>query len=180
MFVTVLPVASPTYHCAPKANTTSILLIAKRAFQLISGFGLSINGKHVYCGDYIYSGHTVILVSAYLYIQEYTSRRLVILHWVSWLVSLTGIVMVLIARGHYTVDVLIAYYVTTRLFWIYHTMANNTSLKNSSTTNYLARLWWFRVFQYLEGNVGGPLPRLYGFQSIPFLTKYRSRRSSRI
>lgn len=41
----------------------------------------------------------------------------------------TGILMVLIAHGHYTVDVIIAYLVTTRLFWIYHTLANNVYLK---------------------------------------------------
>nr|CAG4640949.1 EOG090X07WR [Eulimnadia texana] len=35
----------------------------------------------------------------------------------------------MIAHGHYTVDIVIAYYVTTRLFWIYHTMANNAVLK---------------------------------------------------
>ena len=73
MFVTTLPVASRSYAlnvCAPKANTTSILLIAKRAIQLMSGFGLSMNGQHVYCGDYMYSGHTVVLVSAYLIIKE--------------------------------------------------------------------------------------------------------------
>ena len=32
--------------------------------------GLSINGQHVFCGDYIYSGHTVILTIVYLTIQE--------------------------------------------------------------------------------------------------------------
>jgi len=41
----------------------------------------------------------------------------------------TGVLMVLIAHGHYTVDVIIAYLVTTRLFWIYHTLANNVYLK---------------------------------------------------
>ena len=70
MYVTVLPMASTTYKCSPKANVTSTLLIAKRVFQLISGFGLSINGKHTYCGDYIYSGHTVVLVLSYLIIRE--------------------------------------------------------------------------------------------------------------
>jgi len=70
MYVTVLPVASYTYHCSPKSNSTSVLEIARRVVQLVSGFGLSINGQHTYCGDYIYSGHTVILVIAFLFIQE--------------------------------------------------------------------------------------------------------------
>lgn len=52
-------------------------------------------------------------------------------HWLVGLAALVGIVMVLLARGHYTVDVLIAYYVTTRLWYIYHTMANNVQLKVS-------------------------------------------------
>ncbi|CAB3372450.1 Hypothetical predicted protein [Cloeon dipterum] len=70
MSVTVLPMANKTYYCSPKANSTSFLLIAGRALHLLSGFGLSINGQHVYCGDYLYSGHTVILVLCYLVIQE--------------------------------------------------------------------------------------------------------------
>lgn len=71
MYVTVLPVSSTTYFCSPKlSNSTTPLIIAKRAFQLMSGFGLSINGKHTFCGDYIYSGHTVMLVLGYLTISE--------------------------------------------------------------------------------------------------------------
>lgn len=70
IFVTVLPVPSTTYYCSPKSNATSAVLIAKRVFQLMSGFGLSINGKHTYCGDYIFSGHTVMLVMGYLIIVE--------------------------------------------------------------------------------------------------------------
>jgi hypothetical protein len=41
--------------------------------------------------------------------------------------------MVLWSHGHYTVDVIIAYYVTTTVFWIYHTLANNVNLKVSVT-----------------------------------------------
>lgn len=70
MYVTVLPVSSTTYPCSPKSNETSPLLIVKRVLKLMSGFGLSVNGQHVYCGDFIYSGHTVILVFSYLVISE--------------------------------------------------------------------------------------------------------------
>ena len=36
----------------------------------MSGGGLSIYGKHVYCGDYIFSGHTVTLTMGYLIIKQ--------------------------------------------------------------------------------------------------------------
>lgn len=98
--------------------------------------GLSINGQHVYCGDYIYSGHTVILTLAYLTIQEYTPRKWYPLHWISMAVSFLGVVFVMVAHGHYTVDVLIAYYVTTRVWWIYHTMACHNQLKVRSLAFY--------------------------------------------
>lgn len=152
--------------------------------------GLSINGQHVYCGDYIYSGHTVILTVSSLLIQEYTPRKWRPLHWFSWLVTCLGVVFVMVAHGHYTVDVLIAYYVTTRVFWMYHTMASNTILKvgensekeirviqtmmngvylfsplfffqQNGPANYLSRLWWYRIFTYFERNVGGVVPRRY-------------------
>ncbi|XP_066593926.1 phosphatidylcholine:ceramide cholinephosphotransferase 2-like isoform X2 [Prorops nasuta] len=180
MFVTVLPVASKTYFCSPKANNTHPLLITKRVLQLISGFGLSINGKHTYCGDYIYSGHTVVLVLSYLIIKEYSPRRCQPIHWLAGLIVLVGVVMVLVAHGHYTVDVLIAYYVTTRLWYIYHTLANNSYLKQYGPNNFLARLWWFPIFKYFEKNVGGTVPRQYDWP-LPwprrFLAKHPNRNS---
>ena len=91
--------------------------------------GLSINGQHVFCGDYIYSGHTVILTVTSLVIQEYTPQKWYPLHILSWIVTLIGVVLVMVAHGHYTIDVLIAYYITTRLWWIYHTLASNNFLK---------------------------------------------------
>lgn len=46
------------------------------------------------------------------------------LHWLSWLLSAVGIVSILLAHDHYTVDIVVAYLVATRLFWTYHTMAS--------------------------------------------------------
>ncbi|XP_033362316.1 phosphatidylcholine:ceramide cholinephosphotransferase 2-like isoform X1 [Bombus vosnesenskii] len=180
MYVTVLPVASKTYFCSPKANNTSPLLVIKRVLQLISGFGLSINGKHTYCGDYIYSGHTVVLVLSYLIIKEYSPRRCQPIHWLAGITVFVGVIMVLVAHGHYTVDVLIAYYVTTRLWYIYHTLANNSHLKQYEPNNFLARLWWFPIFKYFEKNVGGTVPRQYDWP-LPwprrFLAKHPNRDS---
>lgn len=45
------------------------------------------------------------------------------------MMSAVAIVSLLISRGHYLIDILLAYYVTTRVFWTYHTMAYNYSLR---------------------------------------------------
>ncbi|KAE9551281.1 hypothetical protein FO519_005512 [Halicephalobus sp. NKZ332] len=56
MFVTQVPIADANYY--------------SRALKIVSGVGLKINGKHTLCGDYIYSGHTIVLVVCYLFIRE--------------------------------------------------------------------------------------------------------------
>ncbi|KAL0281036.1 UNVERIFIED_CONTAM: hypothetical protein PYX00_002152 [Menopon gallinae] len=178
MYITVLPVASYTYKCSPRAKNPDALMYLKRTWQLLTGFGLAINGKHTYCGDFIYSGHTLILVMAYLIISEYSPRKLFPLHWLSWAMSLFGIICVLIARGHYSIDVIIAYYATTRLFWIYHTLASNVKLKEWGPNNYLGRVWWFPVFRYFEGNVAGPLPRQYDWP-LPWPRRFLSKHPNR-
>lgn len=163
MFVTVLPVSSTTYYCSPKSNDTSPLLVLRRTFYLISGFGLSINGKHTYCGDYIYSGHTMVLVLSYLVVAEYSPRRLWPVHWALWGSALLGVGFVLLSHGHYTVDVVIAYYVTTRLFWTFHSLLVTPHRTGAGGYNsyMIQREWWYALFAYLERNVRGPVPRRY-------------------
>lgn len=178
MYITVLPVSSFTYKCSPAAQHPNILMYIKRTWTLLTGFGLAINGKHTYCGDFIYSGHTLILVMAYLIISEYSPRKLFPLHWLSFALSWFGIICVLISRGHYSIDVVIAYYVTTRVFWIYHTLACNQKLKEWGPNNYLSRVWWFPVFRYFEGNVMGPVPRQYDWP-LPWPRRFLSKRANR-
>ncbi|XP_045533928.1 phosphatidylcholine:ceramide cholinephosphotransferase 2 isoform X1 [Papilio machaon] len=162
MFVTVLPVSSTTYYCSPKSNNTTPLLVIRRMFYLISGFGLSINGKHTYCGDYIYSGHTMVLVLSYLIVAEYSPKKLWPVHWAMWGSAILGVSFVLLAHGHYTVDVVIAYYVTTRLFWTFHSMLVTPYRSGGGYNQYMIqREWWYWLFTYLERNVRGPVPRRY-------------------
>lgn len=115
-------------------------------------------------------------------------RRISALQWVSWMMAAVGVFMVLLAHGHYTIDVLIAYYITTRLFWTYHTLTNNAFLikvlkialinatsfpyhsnqlneissfncvQHSGANNYLSREWWYKWSRYFEQNVRGQVP----------------------
>jgi shingomyelin synthase len=72
MFVTVLPISSDTYFCSPKLEDTPLTpaIVIDRALGLLSGFGLPIYGKQTFCGDSIYSGHTVMLIMFYLLFTE--------------------------------------------------------------------------------------------------------------
>ncbi|XP_006783827.1 phosphatidylcholine:ceramide cholinephosphotransferase 1-like [Neolamprologus brichardi] len=160
MYITTLPVPGMHFKCAPKllGNWEAQM---RRVMKMIAGGGLSITGSHTMCGDYLYSGHTVMLTLTYLFIKEYSPKRFWWYHWLCWTLSAVGIVCILLAHDHYTVDVVVAYFITTRLFWWYHTMANQQSLKETSQSNPFSRVWWYRLFQYFEENVNGPVPRNY-------------------
>lgn len=159
MIVTVLPSANVEYKCDPVLNhTITPIEVTRRVVKILSGFGLTINGQHVYCGDFIFSGHTMIFVLCYLIISEYTPRHLFPLHWLTWMVTALGVIMLMLARGHYSIDVLLAYFITTRLWFIYNSIILNPSFQTKSLTNHLGRLWWWRLAVWFEENVRGPVP----------------------
>jgi len=171
MYVTVLPLANDHVYCSPKINTTAsfgqtVLIVTTEVIKLITAGGLPITGKKTMCGDYIFSGHTIIYLMAYCLIVEYAPKKLGFLHWASWGAAWVGMVCLLISHGHYTIDVIIGYYATTRMFWMYHTFANYTELQRRTATNSLSSVWWFPIFRYFEGSLKHPVPKLY---SIPRL-----------
>jgi shingomyelin synthase len=153
MFVTALPKVDHTYVCSPKVENITAKVVFSRVLTIMSGGGLSINGKHIYCGDYIFSGHTMTLTLGYLVIRQYSPSRFILLHWVSLLTSLLGVVFLLLGRGHYTVDVLLAYFVTTRVWWLYHTFAHNQVLKDSGEHNSISNVCWWHAFRYLDEDI---------------------------
>ncbi|XP_052396120.1 phosphatidylcholine:ceramide cholinephosphotransferase 2 isoform X2 [Carassius gibelio] len=167
MYITTLPVPSMHMHCAPKLYGDSQGKI-KRVLQLVSGGGLSITGSHLMCGDFLYSGHTVMLTLTFLFIQEYSPRSLLwrCYHLICWFLSAMGVIFILIAHEHYSLDVVVAYFITSRLFYWYHTMANNRTLRGS-THNYLNRIWWNRVFNFLEKNVKTTVPCSFSWPLLP-------------
>jgi len=174
MFITVLPKADKFYTCQPRSHNITAGLVVERVLTLISGGGLSINGKQVYCGDYIFSGHTVTLTLGYLTIKQYSPSRFFLLHWASFLTSSCGVLFLLMARGHYTIDVLVAYWVSSRIWWTYHTMANIRLVKDNQEHNMFRGLWWWYAFRYFEVNIPGPLPNSYSLPGWEKVKKWVS------
>lgn len=85
-----------------------------------------------------------------------TPRSWNFIHTLSWVLNLFGIFFILAAHEHYSIDVFIAFYITTRLFLYYHTLANTRAYQQSRR----ARIW-FPMFSFFECNVNGPVPNEY-------------------
>ncbi|XP_061768976.1 phosphatidylcholine:ceramide cholinephosphotransferase 2-like [Nerophis ophidion] len=174
MYITTLPVPGKHMVCAPKLYDDSTGKIW-RILRLISGGGLSLTGSHMMCGDFMYSGHTVMLTLSYLFIKEYSPSWMCWYHWICWLLSASGVLCILVGHEHYSIDVLVGYFVTTRVFWWYHTMANTHALRRVPN-NFLSRTWWNPVFNFLERNVQTTVPVVFSWPlALPSSCRQRYR-----
>ena len=92
------------------------------------------------------------------------------LHLVSLLLSVGGVALLLAGRGHYTIDVVVAYYVTTRLWCLYHLLLTQQQQQQLQPQPGL-ELWWSPAARYFEANVLHPLPEEYSLPIPVFLRK---------
>uniref|UniRef100_A0A3P9H8Q1 Sphingomyelin synthase-related protein 1 n=1 Tax=Oryzias latipes TaxID=8090 RepID=A0A3P9H8Q1_ORYLA len=151
MFATSLSVPGQHLKCTYGDTWGKI----QRALAIWSGFGMTLTGVQT-CGDYMFSGHTVVITMLNFFVTEYTPRNWNLIHTISWVLNLFGIFFILAAHEHYSIDVFIAFYITTRLFLYYHTLANTRAYQHSRR----ARIW-FPMFSFFECNVNGPVPNQY-------------------
>lgn len=157
MFVTSLSV--PGTHLECEASTYTMSGRIERATHIVMGLGMSLTGVQT-CGDYMFSGHTAYLTLFNHFITEYTPSRFHHLHIASWVLNLFGIFFVLAAHEHYSIDVVTAFYITSRIFLYYHMLANTQSYWRSRRIRYL-----FPMFSFFECNVPGKVPNEY---ELPF------------
>merc|ERR1711972_534066 len=117
MFATNLPVPGTHLKCAKKSHG-DVGLILVRAIKLGATFGTSLAGNHMFCGDYMYSGHTIMIMTFYLFLRMYvpsTNRFIKAGTWLLCTVTYSALVCILLGHDHYTIDILVAYFVATRI-----------------------------------------------------------------
>ncbi|XP_031847221.1 ceramide phosphoethanolamine synthase-like isoform X3 [Nomia melanderi] len=170
MLITSLSVPGAHLQCQPRtvsddwSSSAYVDLYNKiaMAYVIWRGAGMSIQGVRT-CGDYMFSGHTVALTMLNFFITEYTPTQLYFLHTFTWMLNMFGIFFILAAHEHYSIDVFVAFYITSRLFLYYHTLANNQALMQRDSNR--TRIW-FPLFSFFESSVDGIVPNEYESPSL--------------
>ncbi|XP_075970334.1 sphingomyelin synthase-related protein 1-like [Anticarsia gemmatalis] len=162
MLITSLSVPGSHLKCEPRSYPPADDLTVwgrrlRQAYDIWSGAGMSVRGVRT-CGDYMFSGHTVALTLLNFFITEYTSRNLYLLHILTWVMNMFGVFFILAAHEHYSIDVFIAFYITSRLFLYYHTLSNNQALMQNDSSR--TRIW-FPLLSFFESEVDGIVPNEY-------------------
>lgn len=80
------------------------------------------------------------------------------LHTFTWVLNIFGVFFILAGHEHYSIDIFIAFYISTRLFLYYHALANNRAFVRDDRRR--TRIW-FPLFYFFESSVDGPVPNEY-------------------
>ena len=59
----------------------------------------------------------------------------------------------MLAHSSHSLEVLMAYWVTTRIWWLYHSQANSPMLRAEGED-----IWWGRLVSFMEKGWDGPVP----------------------
>lgn len=129
------------------------------AWNILTGAGLYASGVRT-CGDYMFSGHTVWLTLTTHFISEYTPRSMYLLHTGSWVMNIFGLFFILGSHEHYSIDVFVGFYITSRLFLYYHSLANNKALFQRDHKRVKI---WFPLLSYFESNIHSIVPNEFEY-----------------
>ncbi len=161
--VTQLPVSGNRHDCQPKQdNVVSIWLFIEtiiwRCLVYLPTLGLRLASRDTFCGDNLFAGYLVTVVLSYCFLSYYlmpAEVKATSLWWwaadgLLYFASLLAVLLMLVGRSHYLVDIIFGYYVSTRVFYIYHTICNHESLHYSTAGNFFTKFWWWPLFVFFE------------------------------
>ncbi|CAD5211054.1 unnamed protein product [Bursaphelenchus okinawaensis] len=150
IFLFQVPVPSVNTYCAPQVNT-SANIIFERIMGIFWSAGIEQLRPRTLCGDLIVSGHTITIFISAMVVKTYAPRKLVIVGFVYQALAFVALICILLARKHYSIDVVAAYMITTRTFWEYHSLAMSYQDGNMER-NMLSQSSWSPLIKYLEAD----------------------------
>jgi len=158
MLVTSLSVPGVHLKCKPFPMHMTAKDKLWHAWKIASTLGSAMQGTRT-CGDYMFSGHTAVLTILNRFVGTYTPDGWTPLHHICSVLNGAGCFFILAAHEHYTLDVLMGFYIATRTFQSYHTVANSSEGSCPQTRSRTKR--WFPMVSFLEEHATGVLPNQY-------------------
>ncbi|KAH7718908.1 Protein W07E6.3 [Aphelenchoides avenae] len=158
--ITLIQVPVPSVHtyCAPKENS-SFTVVSQRILRTFWSAGIEQLRPRELCGDLIVSGHTLSLFTAALAFKEYAPRKLAqTLGLLYQILAYVALGCILMARKHYSIDVLLGYVVATRVFWTYHSLQHSYHM-GEFDRNALSNTCWAWLVTLFEQDA--PPPHLF-------------------
>lgn len=104
------------------------------------------------CGDLLFSGHTLVMVTCSLAVAYYLPKSIKPLQWVAHISCFLGMICMIISRTHYTIDVIIAYWLSNMVFRMYHAYCElDMCMERHKSILYS---WWpCRIIDWLEQDI---------------------------
>uniref|UniRef100_A0A915KZY5 Sphingomyelin synthase-like domain-containing protein n=1 Tax=Romanomermis culicivorax TaxID=13658 RepID=A0A915KZY5_ROMCU len=147
------------YHASRCVQPASIeeywstVIIRVSRFMLSLGLSAGTEGDEILCGDLLYSGHTLMLVLTWYSIDIHVPlKKCRPLRLAACMVTFSGMIFIVMCRMHYTVDVLLAFMLTTVYFFAYY--AYLLIFRHKFWRGYaLTAFWLLPLVEYFEENV---------------------------
>ncbi|GMR43510.1 hypothetical protein PMAYCL1PPCAC_13705, partial [Pristionchus mayeri] len=120
-------------------------------FQVLSDL-CTLGEEGMLCGDMLFSGHTLVMMVSLLTVTHYLPTKWRLLRFFPYCFAYIGMTCMIVSRTHYTIDVVVAHWLTTLIFASYHAYAESDLFmdrKQSVLHNYA----YFKVVAWLEENI---------------------------
>ncbi|CEF65490.1 Phosphatidic acid phosphatase type 2/haloperoxidase domain and Sphingomyelin synthase-like domain-containing protein [Strongyloides ratti] len=152
---------------SPEERTLEIFI--KRVMGQAIAIGFQDNETKMLCGDMLFSGHSLIMMTGVLSVSYYSPNKYKFIKYIVGLCAIIGMISMIISRVHYTVDVLFAYWLTTGLFTLYHSYCEIETYRERKNS-VIGKLWISKIIGWLEENI--PSGNINNEFEIPFIKKY--------
>ncbi|CBY30556.1 unnamed protein product [Oikopleura dioica] len=139
-------------ECSQSQTNGSMGSLALRTLHFVftGGFKMNQGGNNI-CGGYLFSGHASIIILCSRFVCDYSSERIPsFVKYALRIFEVLCIVCIVIAREHYTIDVITAWFLMTREMWIYNSLLKLQDLQDSVAIN---QVWWAKFFVWIENDL---------------------------
>ncbi|CAJ0941659.1 unnamed protein product, partial [Mesorhabditis belari] len=138
-------------RCRVRENTTTLETFFSRLGEQTIRMGFQ-SKEGMLCGDLLFSGHTLVMMTCTLCVAHYLPRRWKLLSIVPYTISICGMIFLIISHTHYTIDVIFAYWLTNFVFIIYHAYVEVDMLVERRQS-VLHQVWIMKLVSWLEENI---------------------------